>query len=124
MVNYYPPPGAGPDSAPPDKSGETLLELGMTLHRMLSAVYASLVSRDEDVYCATTLDGAAVGFPSELVLLFALAGPSYTTENLRTMGCPFCHRPREVPDVGTTILPPATGDDITAGNFNAAEKVQ
>ena len=84
-----------------------LAQFGSLMQQMLSAVYTGLVKDDKsDVYTSLSLDGRAMGVPSDLILFFALAGPSYSPDKLGTLGCPFCHRPPEAANVEASTEPP------------------
>ena len=80
------------DSVP----AEALTRMGGLLAKMLSAIHGALIEQDADAYSSIALNGREMGIASDIVLLFALAGPSYTPENLKTVGCPFCHRPADI----------------------------
>lgn len=71
---------------------EALLSMGQALSKLLSSLHGGLIEDASDAYTYTAFNGADLGMNSELVLLFAMAGPSYTKENLPKLGCPFCHR--------------------------------
>ncbi len=84
---------------------ENLTNMGRLLAKMLASIHGALLERDEDAYSTIGLNGREMGIASDIVLLFALAGPSYTKENLALLGCPFCHRPAaEVPNESTTTV--------------------
>ena len=76
-----------------DPQSAVLLSMGHSLSKLLAALHRGLLEEESDAYTSAVFNGSDLGMNSELILLFALGGPSYTKENLPKLGCPFCHRP-------------------------------
>ena len=78
---------------PTNLQSEALLSMGQFLNKLLAGLHRGLLEEDSDAYTYEAFSGSDMGMNSELVLLFALGGPSYTKDTLPNLGCPFCHRP-------------------------------